>query len=435
MRWQEQPTLPPDHNQVWHQIRPQSEHALRPGRSTRVGLGITDQVLSSASNMLAVFAIAGVSTIVQFGSISLAIAGVMAMVLLCRGLLGTPIALLSGEPVRLQDEANHALALAAVLGLVVGVIIAVCATFTNDPWSVALVGMAAPAILIQDSARYACVAAEKPAIAVASDGSWAAGSALLFIVAGWLAPDVSARVAVGAWAGLAYLALLIIQMRSGFHPVFGGIANWVRSTAADRSRYGATSAIGATNSMLILFVVAALVGSSAIAALRGSASVLGPLNILIASMALVVVPELRRLSGATPGAYWRPMGRVALLMCTIPVTVGVLSVFVPDVWGEILLGPTWLVAQPLLPITAIEYVALTWSYSADTILRSQANSRAVLTRQLVHSALITGGATIAAIAFGSAIAVATGIAMGASVAAAVGIVLTFKGSKVRRPDL
>lgn len=408
---------------------------MRSGQNVRVGLGVMDQVLSSASNMLAVFAIAGVSTVVQFGSISLAIAGVMAMVLLCRGLLGTPIALLSGKPVRLQDEANHALALAAVLGLVVGVIIAACASFASDPWSVALVGMAAPAILIQDSARYACVSAEKPAIAVASDGFWAAGSALLFIIAGWVAPELSPREVVGAWAGLAYVAALIMQARSGFHPVFRGIAKWIRSTAVDRFRYGATSAIGATNSMLFLFVVAALVGSSAIAALRGSASVLGPLNILIASMPLVVVPELRRLSDATPSAYWRPMGRVALVMCTIPVAVGMLSVFIPDVWGEVLLGPTWLVAQPLLPVTAIEYVALTWSYSADTILRAQANSHAVLTRQLVHSALITGGATIAAITFGSAIAVATGLALGASVAAAVGVVLTFKGRKVRRPDL
>ena len=49
--------------------------------------GVVDQTLSSASNMLALFAIAGVSSVREFGVISLAIAGVMVTVALCRGLL------------------------------------------------------------------------------------------------------------------------------------------------------------------------------------------------------------------------------------------------------------------------------------------------------------------------------------------------------------
>lgn len=369
----------------------------------------------------------------EFGAISLAIAVVMAVVLLGRGLLGTPIALMSGDPLRLRSEANHAVALAGCLGLIVGAAIAACAPFASDPWPVVLVGVAAPAVLVQDTARYACVSAEKPVIALISDGIWACGSATLFIIAGWVTPGIAPSAVVAGWTMLAICAAFIIQWQSKFHPVFRGMASWARSTAADRFRFGATSAIGAVNGMLILFAVATLVGSSAIAALRGSASVLGPLNILIASMALVVVPELRRLSGGLPIDYWRPMRTVALGMCMIPIGVGVLSVFVPDAWGEALLGRTWNVAQPLLPITAIEYVALTWSYSADAILRAQMNSRAVLSRQITHSILITGSATIAALAFGSAIAVAAGLAAGASVAAVYGVILTFRGTKSQRP--
>jgi hypothetical protein len=160
---------------------------------------------------------------------------------------------------------------------------------------------------------------------------------------------------------------------------------------------------------------------------------MGPLSILLASMTLVVVPEFRRLPGTTPAEYWRPMRRVAMVMCAVPVAAGVLSVFVPDSWGESLLGPTWFVTQPLLPITAIEYVALTWSYSADTILKAQGKSRAVLSLQVVHSALITGFASVAAIAIGSARGVAVGLAIGAAIGGLYGIVRTFDQASTARP--
>lgn len=400
----------------------------------RVGLGVVDQTLSSASNMLAVFAVAGVSTVPQFGAITLAIAGVMAMVALCRGLLGTPIAMLSGRHAQIQAETEHAVAVAGMLGVLVGILVAGCAPFAADPWSVVLVGAAAPAILIQDTARFACIADGRPGLAVISDGFWAAGSALLFVLAGWVIPGVSPRWIVGGWAVLAVLAALIISLCSRFKPVFGGTAAWLRSTAPDRARFGATSAISAINSILFLFVVAGLVGSSAIAALRGSASVMGPLAILLTAMTLVVLPEFRRMPGATPAEYWRPMRKVASVLCVIPVCAGVLSAFVPGSWGETLLGPTWFVAKPLLPITAVEFVALTWSFSADAILRAQANSRAVLTVQVVHSVLITGGAAVGALLGGTALAVAIGLAVGGSIAAGYGVIRTLHRLPPRPPS-
>ena len=224
--------------------------------------------------------------------------------------------------------------------------------------------------------------------------------------------------------------MILTHMR----PVFRGLQNWIRTSAGDRLRYGATYALSAANGLLFLVVVAALIGSPAIAALRGSASVMGPLSVLLASLNLVAVPEFRRMADASPAEYWRPMRKVATLLCIIPIVVGVLSIYVPDSWGEVLLGPTWSVAQPLLPVTAVQYVALTWNYSADVILTSQANSRAVLALQVVHALAITGAATIAAIAFGTAFSVAVGLAVGVTLSTVYGVVRTLDQSRVPRPQ-
>jgi hypothetical protein len=401
---------------------------LATARRTRVGLGVVDQTLSSASNMLALFAIASVSSVREFGAISFAVAGVMATVSVCRGLLGTPIALLTGDPDRLRAETDHALALAGALGVVVALLIASLSPLSADPSDVVLVAVAAPMILMQDATRFACIASGRPGLAVVSDGLWALGSATLFVIAAWVVPDVAPGLVIGGWTALAVVAALVILALAGYRPVPRGLARWLRGTAPDRLRYGATAAISAANGILFLFVVAALIGASAIAALRGSASVMGPLSILLTSMTLVAVPEFRRMPGGTAADYWRPMRRVALVMCAIPVAVGLASFVVPDSWGETLLGPTWYVAQPLLPITAIEYVALAWSYSADSILTARADSRGVLSLQVVHAVLITGGATVAALAVGTARGVAVGLAVGALVAAAYGVWRTFRNS-------
>ena len=200
------------------------------------------------------------------------------------------------------------------------------------------VAVAAPAILMQDAARFACIASGRPVIAVISDGLWAAGSLTLFLLAASVTPAISPSTVVAGWSALAVLAAVVILLLARFWPDFRGTVELLRTTTADRIRYGATMAMGGSSSVLFLFVVAALIGSSAIAALRGSASLLSPLNILFASMALVLVPEFRRGPAATPAEYWRTMRRVAIVMSLIPSAVGALSFVVPDTWGEALLG-------------------------------------------------------------------------------------------------
>ena len=212
---------------------------------------------------------------------------------------GTPITLLSGDPA-LKVETNHALAFALLLGAGVGLVIGGVAPLTPYPTSVALVAVAAPAILMQDAARFACIASGRPVIAVISDGLWAAGSLTLFLLAASVTPAISPSTVVAGWSALAVLAAVVILLLARFWPDFRGTVEWLRTTTADRIRYGATMAMGGSSSVLFLFVVAALIGSSAIAALRGSASLLSPLNILFASMALVLVPEFRRGPAATP---------------------------------------------------------------------------------------------------------------------------------------
>src|SRR5690348_13853229 len=92
-------------------------------RSRRMTLGLVDQILSSASNVLVVFAVARTSSVREFGSIALTLMLVTTGLAICRGSFGTPL-LLGGPDLR-QTRSELSGATTGALGL--GVVIAIAA--------------------------------------------------------------------------------------------------------------------------------------------------------------------------------------------------------------------------------------------------------------------------------------------------------------------
>lgn len=398
-------------------VTPERVEAPRTSARNRMRLGLFDQVLSSASNMLVVFAVAITSSVDDFGALMLILATLSTVIATGRGLLGTPISLLSAEPDRLRREARHALGAATWSGLAAGAIIAVLAVLTHSPPAAYFISLATPFVLIQDTGRYYCISAGRPRRAVLSDGMWAAGSGALLLVT-WAAPGaIGSATLVGVWASLTLLAMLVILVPLRLVPILTGLVTWWHATLHDRLRFGAEAVIGATASLLLVGITTAIIGMTATAALRGAGSVLGPLNILLSAIPLVAVAELRRHGTVNGAEMWRSLRKIALPMSALAVGIGMSASMVPTNWGELILGDSWTVVRPLLPITAIEYAALAWLSAAGGGLRAQGRSSALLKLRVVFagSSIVLG--SLAAIVTGSVRMVAVALAVAAVMSA------------------
>lgn len=398
--------------------------ALRPTGARRLNvrerltLSIFDQVLSSASNVLVIFAVAGVSSVEEFGAVSLAFAALTTVMAMGRGLLGTPIALLSGDPDKLRSETPHALGAAVWAGVCASGLIALMATLTRAPMSTYLLAVAAPMVLVQDTSRYFCISSGHPKRAVLSDGIWALGSAVL-LLATWIGPEgMDIGSLLGVWACLTMVAMLAILLPLRLLPRFTGLLAWWRSEVRDRLRFGAEGLIGATSSFLVLGIVTAIIGTTATAALRGAGTVLGPLSILMSAIPLAMVPELRRRGKPSVASVWRPLRNLAIPMSAFAIAIGAIALAVPQAWGELILGDSWTVVRPLLPITATEYAALAWLAAARGGIRALGRSSDLLILQLVFAGSSIAFGSLAAIVSGSIRMVAIALSIAAVVAAA-----------------
>lgn len=389
---------------------------MRPGHR-RVAFGVVDQVLSSVSNVLVIFAVARVTSIGDFGAISLAVTAMTTAVAAGRGLLGTPINLLSDDQERLHREASFALAVALLFGVVAGMMISFSAILAPNPQAVLVVACSVPIVMVQDVGRYYCIAAGRPERAALSDGGWALGSAAIFGATIWSPGSLGAVQLLFGWACLAVLAGCAILLSSRLAPTIVGISDWWRRTFHDRARFAFEAAIGASSSLLVLGASTAILGVTAAAALRGAGTVLGPLSILMSAIPLALVPELRRQRKVSVVETWKPLSMVAFGLSLLSVSVGIVAFLIPQTWGEFFLGESWRVVRPLMPVTATEYAALAWLTAVGGALMIQSRSGDLLKIRIILSGVTLGGAVLGAAIFGSYIAVAVALAIASATVA------------------
>lgn len=376
-----------------------------------MSLGLTDQLFSSVSNAFIVIGVARVSTVTAFGVTAIFMTILTAAVAICRGLLGTPLLLAGrGEPEKRAADLNHSALIAALSGASVGAAILAIGALIGDTWTALAIAVACPVVMVQDTFRFAAIAARTPGRAVAWDGLWAAGSAVVLAMTWSALGGLTTNQVLWAWTGLALASLVGLLMTTPgatrFRP---GLRVWWAESRADRIRYGAEAGVGATSALLVVAIATAFVGASAAAALRGAETVLGPLSILFSAIPLAVVPDAVR--DNDPQRTWRTLRLIATLMSTLALAIGAASLALPDSWGELALGDSWQVVSPLLPIIGLEYAALAWVSVSYTGLKAAGRSRALMNLRAIHatSSLVLGGC--AAALWQSARAVAIALAL------------------------
>jgi hypothetical protein len=358
-------------------------------------ISLGDQVLSGASNFLTMALVARSTNPDSFGQFALAYAILLALLILVRGLWGTPITL-AGSPRGSLDAARGCLSAALVAAPIMILVIAgpTLALSHGNNWQVAvLVSVAAPIVCGQDLCRFAAVGADRPWVAAVSDGAW-----LVAVCLGYaFQPGVYAALGIwvaGASAGL-IIAMLSLRLRPRLRLGVRALRSW-HSTGVGVAFGSVAQQVG---SFVVLALATVSVGASSVAALRGASSVMAPVNTLIAFMPLGLLPLVHRLPAH------RQLGAIARLAGLIlPATVAwcVVLLLLPASVGALLLGDTWPLARQVLPWTSLEYVLLVVGATARIGLLSRQVGPLLIKLGLASAGLMISSGVAAAILAGSA---------------------------------
>lgn len=375
----------------------------------RAASGAADQLFSSLSNGLIIYAVAVVTAPENFGEIALLLTLLAAAIGVLRGALGTPLLLTAGRTrADIRREGSFAVTSALLVSPVVGGLMwAVKGSEIGLPAT--LIVVATPVVLVQDVLRYVAIAQGRPHVAALWDGVWFAGSAALLLASWSRLPVATTAHLVGGWSALAFVALvgMLVAVRTG--PRLRQYPAWISDGWKHRARYGIESGLEQSVVFAVLLFAAIALSSDVAAALRGATALMAPVAITASALPLVVIPESRRLN-TSPQRVWSSLARIALVTSSGSLFIGAALFFIPVTVGELALGRTFEAAQAIIPIVAFEYAIGTWVIAVAIFLRAFNRSADALTLRFSYALVILGTALGGGALFGTAAGLAAGIA-------------------------
>lgn len=383
--------------------------------------GAFDQVFSSLSNGLIIYAVAVVTATDDFGEIALLLTLLSAAIGALRGALGTPLLLTAGrDSSDIRREGAFAFTSALLVSPVVGAVM----------WAVGGAGIGLPAILIivatpivlaEDVLRFVAIALGRPHIAALWDGVWFVGSAAL-LVATWLRlPLATTTNILAVWTALALISLAGMMAGVRIGPRFKNYVAWISDGWQHRVRYGADYGLEQTAVFGVLLFASVILTPYVAATLRGATALLAPIAIATSAIPLVVIPESRRQNMA-PQRVWNSLARITLISSCGTVLFGTALYFLPSKMGELLLGDTFDDARGIIPIVGVEYAIVVWPVAVIFFLRAFNRSKDALTLKLSYALVMPVMAFGGGLLFHTAAGVVVGMASAATFNAAFSLI-------------
>ncbi|MFD9791136.1 hypothetical protein ACFWXK_09305 [Streptomyces sp. NPDC059070] len=389
-----------------------------PARSTakramfgRLSWGLADQAASSMSNFAVGIYVARSLGPAAFGVFSLVWVTYGVVLNVSRGLATDPLVVrFSAVPreswrAAVARSSGTALGVGTALGAVC-LAVGLCLGGSVGP-AFTVLGVVLPALLLQDSWRYAFFASGAGQKAFVNDVVWGVALVPALVVA---AQVDSVAAFVLAWGASAGVAAAYGCLQSGIRPRPAEARGWLREQRDLGYRYLVENVSLSGASQLRAYGLGVIVGVSAVGAVRGAELLLGPFLAVLMGLSLVTVPEAARVLRQAPhrlGSFCLMLGggqaAAALLW-------GGALLVMPDRLGELALGSVWHASSHLvLPVTlAVAGAGLGTGAAAG--LRALGAARLSLRCQLIASVCYVsgglGGAALAGTA-GSAWGVAT----------------------------
>ncbi|WP_129839585.1 hypothetical protein [Streptomyces sp. RFCAC02] len=383
--------------------------APSPGQAAARGAAasVADQGVAALTNIAVVICAARQSTADGFAAFAVVHTVFVLLLGAATAYVGQALVLRRGTERQLQRHARASVLFTLGASAALGALLAAVASAAGRdgiPAGLAALGAVLPIVLTQDSLRYAFSLLGKPQLALVAD------VLRLAVVVPVLAVQpygTGAGRMVLAW-GLSALPALLVAGVLLIHRT-RGVTGVRPMTLLDRRHLGrrfvTEFAVGSAASQTAVVGIGVGADAPAVGALRGAATLFGPMNVLFTSATGFGPPLLRRWDG--PHAQARAAaGAGGALAALAAVWAGALFLL-PDAAGRALLGDTWDAARSLLPATGTQYAFMALGTCGLLLLRVL-SPRATLPLQIIFSAL-------------SVVCLLTGYAVGGMTGAAWGL--------------
>lgn len=368
----------------------------------RLSWGLADQAASSMSNFAVGIYVARSLGPAAFGAFSLAWVTYGVVLNVSRGLATDPLVVrFSGVPDTswrgaVARSSGTALGVGAVLGaacLVVGLGLGggVGSAF-------AVLGVVLPALLLQDAWRYSFFAAGTGKKAFVNDVVWCVALVPAMVVADRVG---SVAAFVLAWGASAAVAAGYGCLQSGIRPRTTRARGWLREQRDLGYRYLVENVGLSGAHQLRAYGLGAIVGISAVGAVRGAELLLGPFLAVLMGLSLVTVAEAARVLRRAP----ERLGRFCLLLgggqAAAALLWGAALLLMPDRLGELALGGVWHSAAQLIVPATLGVAGASLGTGAAAGLRALGAARRSLRCQLFASVCYVGGGLGGAVVAGT----------------------------------
>lgn len=315
-----------------------------------------DQGVSSATNFLATVLVARAVSDSLFGSFSIALVTYRLVVSTSRALISQPLAIRVSARSDQLAEVRAAAGAAIVCGTASGVAIVLVGVAIGGAAGVVLVviGVLMPALVLQDTWRYALFTIGQPRRALVNDLVWAVIQVGLLAIVLRSADRTLGTVVliIGAWGVGAVAAAVLGARQARVGPALGQAGAYLRRHFALGWRFSVEALSISGASQLTMVAVAAMVSTAGVGAIRGGATLFGPLTVVFMGVIAAGIPEGARLMARAPHRLAPMVVAVSAVMVGLAVSWGAMLLALPAGWGRGLLGETWTAAREvILPFT------------------------------------------------------------------------------------
>lgn len=398
----------------------------------RAGWALLDQGVSSFTNFALGVLIARSVSAYDFGAFTLAFATYLVILNVARAVGTQPLVIrYSGvDTATWRRGAAAATGTMLAMGVVSGAACVAIGAIISQPAGATFIalGIALPALLVQDAWRFVFFAGGRDRDAVLTDLVWAASLVGVLVL---VATVGSVPLAVVGWGVSTLVAALVGMARSGIIPRPDRTRAWLREHADLVGRYSLEVLVGLGATQAAIYVVGVTAGLADAGSIRAAQLLLGPMHVVLQAAHLIAVPEGVRIRQRSPTRFRLAIAGLGTgLALVIFAWVLALSVLPVEI-GEALLGDSWTSAKVVLLPLGLSLVFQGISGGALVGLRVLADARSSLRARLIDATfslvLGVGGGLL-----GGAIGAAWGFAAGAAVSALIFVTVFLRSERHHR---
>ena len=296
-----------------------------------------------------------------------------------------------------HQAAKDATGAAVVLGLAAGAICCLAAILMPGRelgMAVFAIGLALPALLVQDCFRFVFIAAGRPVPAVLLG---LAGAAVQFTVVGLIASaghDSMLPITVG-WGVSALAVAALGCLMAGLTPALRHAPLWFALNRHLTVRASIEYVLNLGALYLAYGLIGGVVGLTAIGSLWAAQMFLVPAYVLITATVSLVRPGFDARAGRGEGLI-RPAALAAAGLAALTALWGLAVSVVPDAVGMHLTGPTWEGARTVLEPAVIGVVMVALAAGPGLALRSLGRGDVLRQVALMQALLLLGLAMVGA---------------------------------------